>query len=56
MTCKLVSSIPTGIMIYPNNDERQGADYLTSGTRVKKGRQVVYTDMSNAVTDDWWLA
>jgi putative ABC transport system permease protein len=47
------SSIPTGIMIYPNNfdDKDKVLDYLDKWNKgKKKADKIVYTDMSNAVT------
>lgn len=47
------SSIPTGIMIYPNNfdDKDKVLDYLDKWNKGKrKADKIVYTDMSNAVT------
>ncbi len=47
------SSIPTGIMIYPNNFDDKGKvlDYLDKWNKgKKKADKIVYTDMSNAVT------
>lgn len=47
------SSIPTGIMIYPNNfdDKNKVLDYLDKWNKGKrKADKIVYTDMSNAVT------
>ena len=47
------SSIPTGIMIYPNNfdDKDKVLDYLDKWNNgKKKADKIVYTDMSSAVT------
>ncbi|WP_056938113.1 ATP-binding cassette domain-containing protein [Lactobacillus kitasatonis] len=47
------SSIPTGIMIYPNNfdDKDKVLDYLDKWNKgKKKADKIVYTDMSSAVT------
>ena len=47
------SSIPTGIMIYPNNfdDKDKVLDYLDKWNNGKKeADKIVYTDMSSAVT------
>lgn len=47
------SSIPTGIMIYPNNFDAKDKvlDYLDKWNKGKsKKNQIVYTDMSSAVT------
>lgn len=47
------SSIPTGIMIYPNNFDSKDKvlDYLDKWNKGKaKKNQIVYTDMSSAVT------
>lgn len=47
------SSIPTGIMIYPNNfdDKDKVLDYLDNWNKgKKKADKIVYTDMSSAVT------
>lgn len=47
------SSIPTGIMIYPNNfdDKDKVLDYLDKWNKGKdKKNQIIYTDMSSAVT------
>ena len=47
------SSIPTGIMIYPNNfdDKDKVLDYLDKWNKgKKKADKIIYTDMSNAVT------
>lgn len=47
------SSIPTGIMIYPNNfdDKDKVLDYLDKWNKgKKKADKIIYTDMSSAVT------
>ncbi|MCT7822478.1 MAG: ATP-binding cassette domain-containing protein [Lactobacillus crispatus] len=47
------TSIPTGIMIYPNNfdDKDKVLDYLDKWNKgKKKSDKILYTDMSNAVT------